>query len=83
LFKTFLYVSKESKVVLQKEVEVLGLVPVDELDDGFKIQEVNNLFWVWKIREQQGMVAYQLRMEDVGYQRWRSWNFIEIFYFDL
>jgi len=44
LFKTFLYVSKESKVVLQKEVEVLGLVPVDELDDGFKIQEVNNLF---------------------------------------
>jgi hypothetical protein len=30
--------------VLQKEVEVLGLVPVDELDDGFKIQEVNNLF---------------------------------------
>ena len=77
-FKIFLYVSKEDKGVLQKEVEILGLVHVDELGDDFKIQEFNNLFWVWKIREQQDMMAYQLRMEDVGYQRWRSWNVIEI-----
>jgi hypothetical protein len=44
LFKIFLYVSKENKGVLQKEVEVLGLVHVDELGDDFKIQEVNGLF---------------------------------------
>jgi len=43
-FKIFLYVSKEDKGVLQKEVEILGLVHVDELGDDFKIQEFNNLF---------------------------------------
>jgi len=44
LFKILLYVSKENKGVLQKEVEVLGLVHIDELGDDFKIQEVNNVF---------------------------------------
>lgn len=70
--------TKENKGVILKEIEVLGLDHVDELDDYFKLQEVNKLFWVQKITEQQDMMAYQLRLEDAVYRRWRSLNFVEI-----
>jgi len=36
--------TKENKGVLLKKVEVLDLDHIDELDDNFKIQEVNKLF---------------------------------------
>ena len=77
-WRHFCMFTNENEGVLLKEVEVLGLDHIDELDDDFKVQKVNKLFWVWKMTEQQDMMAYQLGMEDVGYHRWRSWNFIEI-----
>jgi len=40
----FCMCTKENKGVLLKKVEVLDLDHIDELDDNFKIQEVNKLF---------------------------------------
>jgi len=44
LFKTFLYVYKRKQRGVTEGVEVLGLDHIDELDDDFKIQDVNKLF---------------------------------------
>ena len=42
--RQFCMFTKENKGVILKEIEVLGLDHVDELDDYFKLQEVNKLF---------------------------------------